>query len=96
MTQQLVQRARLWLKHLDEEAFTWHDALHSQLGNYGTTHEHIVGILDGLGNALYDAVESVGEEDRKSTRRAKNLSVLLDTVEQLAQLGNITAPKEHP
>ena len=94
--QHLIDQSTRWLSHLDEEQLLWADGLHSRLGNYGTTHEHIEGMLEGLGNALHDARKTLeGEDAKKRKRAASQIEHILGTLKQLALLGNITPPEEH-
>lgn len=94
--QHLMDQSALWLSHLDEERLLWADGLHSSLGNYGTTHEHIEGMLEGLGDALFDARKTLEADDPKKRKRAvKRIEHIIGTLRQLALLGNISPPEEH-
>lgn len=94
--QHLMGQSAAWLSHLDEERLLWTDGLHSSLGNYGTTHEHIEGMLEGLGDALFDARKTLASDEiKKHKRAAKRIEHLIGTLRQLALLANVTAPEEH-
>lgn len=81
-----IQRAEQWLARLEQERTFVVDKLHDALGNFGTTHEHIEGLLDGLDSAMFSAKAQLHEaatQDKGAKRalaRLARLEALLDGV----------------
>ncbi len=94
MAKDTLERSRAVVSTLDASRQHIIDNLFGVLGNYGTTREHLEGVIEGLSNALYDAAEARaalerGEElEQRKRRPAERAEALLRMAEELIELAD--------
>lgn len=81
-----IAQTAQWLARLEQDRDQVLDGLHDMLGNFGTTHEHIEGILDGADSALFAIRERLIEcqtqqkTDRRALKRLKAIDAMLSGI----------------
>ena len=87
-----IAQATQWLERLEHDRDQILDGLHDKLGNYGTTHDHIEGMLDGADSALFairerlQACQAEQKTDRRALKSLKALDAMLQGLWQACEL----------
>lgn len=84
--QELDQEIKRTLGLLDDNAFLLIDGLYRVLGNHGTTSEQLDGLIEGIGDALFQCQKDLHRKPKKAQGNAKNLLLTLDALCTLAHV----------